>query len=178
VAILPLKYVPDIVLEIKARRIKEIDGTIRKLARDMIETMHENHGVGLAANQVGFPLRMAVIQLPEDDEATVLINPQVTHRDGDREIVEGCLSIPGYQGLVKRSKKVRVKAMDIDGRPIRIKAEDDLLAQALEHETDHLNGVLYISRLVDKDSLWKIEEEDAGKEDGEPAALETAPPGE
>lgn len=174
-----MKYAPDAVLELKTRRVKEIDDTIRKLVEDMIETMHKNRGVGLAANQVGVPLRVAVVQLPEDEKATVLINPRVTRREGEREVDEGCLSIPGYHGLVKRSLKVRVRAMDLDGKPIRIKGEDDLLAQALEHETDHLDGVLYISRLVDKDKLWKVGEEDSEEEEeGEPAALETASSGE
>lgn len=157
--VLPLKYAPDPILERKTRRVKEIDGVIHRLVEDMIETMHDAHGVGLAANQVGVPLRVAVIQLPDDEEATVLINPEVVRREGERELTEGCLSIPGYQGVVRRSVKVRVRAQNLDGKLIRIKAEDNLMAQALEHETDHLNGILYIDHLVDKDSLWKVGEE-------------------
>ena len=100
--------------------------------------MHDAHGVGLAANQIGVPLRIAVIQLPDEDEAVVLINPEVVLREGSRELTEGCLSIPGYSGLALRSEKVRVKAQGLDGKPFRIEAECDLMAQALEHETDHL----------------------------------------
>ena len=175
-----MKYAPNPVLERKARRVKEIDAAIHKLVEDMIETMHSAHGVGLAANQVGVSLRVAIIQLPEDQEATVLINPEVVRREGEREITEGCLSIPGYQGLVRRSVKVRVRAQDLDGKPIRIKAEDDLLAQALEHETDHLAGVLYIDRLVSKDKLWKMTEEEKGpgEEEGEPAVTDATSFGE
>ena len=179
-AVLPLKYAPDPLLERKTRRVKEIDVTIHKLVEDMIETMHDAHGVGLAANQVGVSFRVVVIQLPEDQEATVLINPEVVRREGERELTEGCLSIPGYQGLVRRSVKVRVRALDLEGKPIRIKAEDNLLAQALEHETDHLNGTLYIDRLVSKDKLWKLseEEKDSDEEEGEPAVADVASSGE
>jgi len=122
----------------------------------MIETMHANDGVGLAANQIGVPLRIAVIQGPDDIKPLVLINPEIVKREGRRELTEGCLSIPGYQGEVGRSVTVKVKAINIDGRSFRIKAEDNLLAQALEHETDHLDGKLYVERLLGNDRLYKI----------------------
>ena len=99
--------------------------------------------------------KVAVIQLPEWEEAIILINPEITRREGEREVEEGCLSIPGYRGTVIRSEKVRAKAIGLDGKVIRIKAEG-LFAQALEHETDHLNGVLYIDHLVSQDSLTKV----------------------
>ena len=172
-AVLPLRYAPDDVLHRKTRRVKEIDGSIRKLVEDMIETMHANNGVGIAANQVGVPLRVTVIQLPDEEEVTVLINPEVVRREGEREVEEGCLSIPGYQGRVRRSVKVRVRAQDLEGKTFRIKAENDLLAQALEHETDHLNGFLYISRLTEKDALWKVPREDE-EEEAEPAVAEAS----
>ena len=89
----------------------------------------------------------------------MLINPRIIQREGEREIEEGCLSIPGYQGLVKRSVKVCVDAEDVNGRPFHIEAENDLLAQALEHEIDHLDGVLYVQRLASRDSFWKLEPE-------------------
>ena len=136
--------------------MKSIDRRIRKLVDDMIETMHAERGVGLAANQVGVPMRVAVIQLPEDDEATILINPKVLRKEGEREVEgEGCLSIPGYRGTVARAQKIRVRALDIDGKEFRIRASDDLLAQALEHEADHLDGILYLDRLVSEDALWE-----------------------
>lgn len=153
-AVLPLVHAPHPVLRQPTRQVKNIDRRIRKLVDDMIETMHDAHGVGLAANQVGVSLRVAVIQLPEDDEATVLINPKVLREEGEREIEgEGCLSIPGYRGDVKRAEKIRVRALDIDGKEFRIRAANDLLAQAIQHEADHLDGRLYIDRLVSEDAL-------------------------
>ena len=155
-AVLPLRYLPDPVLRTKAKRIRTRDASLQKLVDDMIETMHAYHGVGLAANQVGVLRRVAVIQLPEDEYPIVLINPEVVRRYGEREVDEGCLSIPGYRGTLKRSERVTVKALDRHGKAIRVKA-DGLLAQALEHETDHLNGILYIERLENPSHLYKIE---------------------
>ena len=163
-AILPIKYIPDPILRRKTRSVKEIDSAVLRLIDDMIETMYAAGGVGLAANQVGVPLRLAVIQQPEDEEATVLINPKMVRREGERELLEGCLSIPGYHGMVRRSLKVRVRALDRDGKPVRIRAQDNLLAQALEHELGHLNGGLYVDNLVSEDQFWTVppatEEED------------------
>ena len=168
-AVLPLVHAPHPVLRQPTRQVKNIDRRIRKLVDDMIETMHDANGVGLAANQVGMSLRMAVIQLPEDEEATVLINPKVLRAEGEREIEgEGCLSIPGYRGTVRRAEKIRVRALDIDGKEFRIRAANDLLAQALQHEADHLDGRLYIDRLVSEDALH--EEVRPEQEEGEEAA--------
>ena len=141
---LQLRYDPDPLLRQKTRRVRNIDADLLKLVDGMIDTMHAEKGVGLAANQVGVPLRVAVIQISEEDEPIVLINPKMIRREGEREITEGCLSIPGYQGIVKRSLKVRVRATDISGNEFRIRAEGNILAQALEHELGHLNGELYI----------------------------------
>ena len=157
-AVLPLRLLPDPVLRQRTRRVARIDGTLQALIQDMIETMRSVNGVGLAANQVGHNIRVCVIQIPEEGFMRVLINPEVLSRSGEREVEEGCLSLPGYRGLVKRSQRVRVRALDKKGKPFTITAEDDLLAQALEHETDHLNGLLYIDRLVRKDAIWKMEE--------------------
>ena len=115
-------------------------------------------GVGLAAPQVGVSLRIVVIQEPEK-EPICLINPEIVKRSGERVIEEGCLSIPGYCGMVKRSEQVTVKAHDRNGKEIRIKGEG-LLGQALEHECDHLNGILYIDQLTDKKTLHKVEPEE------------------
>tara|TARA_B100000029_G_C17561044_1_gene953371 strand:+ start:624 stop:1163 length:540 start_codon:yes stop_codon:yes gene_type:complete len=150
-----MRLVPDPILRQQAKKIKRVPENFTKYTSDMIETMHAEHGVGLAANQVGSLQKVAVIQLPEWEEAIILINPEITRREGEREVEEGCLSIPGYRGTVKRSEKVRAKAIGLDGKVIRIKAEG-LFAQALEHETDHLNGVLYIDHLVSQDSLTKV----------------------
>ena len=154
-SLLTMKLVPDPILRQQAMKINPIPQSLGKYTDDMIETMHDEHGVGLAANQVGSLRKVAVIQLPEWDEALVLINPEIIRREGEREVEEGCLSIPGYRGTVKRSERVRARALDLNGKVIKIKAEG-LLAQALEHETDHLNGYLYIDRLVSRETFWKI----------------------
>ena len=157
-AVLPIRVVPDPILRQKAKRVRNIDGSIHKLIGDMIETMHAAPGVGLAAPQVGIPLRVIVIGLPEQEDMA-LINPEIVRRKGERVVNEGCLSVPGYVGQLKRSESVTVKGRDQNGKEIRIKAEE-LLAQALEHEIDHINGVLYIDRLESMDDLRKIEPED------------------
>ena len=154
-ALLPMRLLPDPILRQQARKINPIPSNFKKYIDDMVETMHEEQGVGLAANQVGSLRKVAVIQLPDWEEAIVLINPEIIRREGEREVEEGCLSIPGYRGTVKRSERVRARALDLNGKVIRIKAEG-LLAQALEHETDHLNGYLYIDRLVSRETLWKV----------------------
>jgi peptide deformylase len=157
VAILPVKALPEPVLRQKAKRVRNIDGSIRKLASDMIETMHATSGVGLAAPQVGVSLRVVVIGLPEEEDF-VLINPEIVRRSGERWVTEGCLSVPGYYGEIKRAQRVTAKGKDLSGKEVRIKAEE-LLAQALEHEIDHLNGVLYIDHVESDDRLHKIEPE-------------------
>ena len=169
--VLRMCFLPDAILRRQAKKVGKIPPMMKNFTRDMIETMYAEQGVGLAANQVGSLQKVAVIQLPDWEEAIVLINPEIVEREGEREVEEGCLSIPGYRGTVKRSVKVRARAIGLDGKVIRIKA-DDLLAQALEHETDHLNGVLYVDRLAAPDSLWKIEyaDEEEGESEGDEKA--------
>ena len=154
-AVLEIRVAPDPVLRQKAKRIKSVDKSIHKLIDDMFDTMHAAPGVGLAAPQVGIPLRLIVISVPEEEEIC-LINPEVVRRKGERIVDEGCLSIPGYTGQLKRAESVTVKGLDLHGKEIRIKA-DDLLAQALEHEIDHINGVLYIDRMENMDTFRKVE---------------------
>jgi peptide deformylase len=154
-AILNIHFLGDPVLRQRAKRIRAVDGLVQKFIDDMVETMYNTHGVGLAAPQVGVSLRVIVIGLPEE-EPFALINPEIVKRVGGREVVEGCLSIPGYQGRIKRSLSVTVKGQDRQGRAVRIKAKE-LLAQALEHEIDHLNGTLYIDHIESKDNLYRIE---------------------
>jgi peptide deformylase len=156
-AILPIRTVPEPILRQKSKRVKSIDGSVRKLAGDMIETMHAASGVGLAAPQVGVPWRVIVIGMPGEEDF-VLINPEVVRRSGERLVTEGCLSVPGYFGEIQRAQRVTVKGKDLSGKETRIKAEE-LLAQALEHEIDHLNGVLYIDHLESTDKLHKVEPE-------------------
>ncbi|TET48927.1 MAG: peptide deformylase [Dehalococcoidia bacterium] len=160
-AVLPIRSVPDSVLKQKAKKVPAIDGSIKKLIRDMLETMHAEPGrVGLAAPQVGVPLRIIVIGMPEEEDL-VLINPQIVRRRGERIIDEGCLSVPGYFGQIKRAESITVKGRDRNGKEARIKAEG-LLAQALEHEIDHLNGTLYIDHPEVRETLRKIEPEEIG----------------
>jgi peptide deformylase len=156
-ATIPIRTLPDPVLKQKAKKIARLDPSLLKLIEDMIETLHEANGVGLAAPQVGVSLRLVVIRLPEEDaEDIVLINPEIVKKSGERELEERCLSIPGYSGKVKRSVNVTVKARDENWKEIRIKGEE-LLAQALEHEIDHLSGVLYVDLLESPDKLTKLE---------------------
>lgn len=165
--ILRLRILPDPILRKQANKIGKIPVRMKKFTADMVETMHAEQGVGLAANQIGSLQKVAVIQLPDWEEPLVLINPEIVEREGEREVVEGCLSIPGYRGMVKRSEKVRARALGLDGKVIRINAEG-LLAQALEHETGHLAGSLYVDHLVSADQLWKISyHPDEGTEEGE-----------
>ena len=157
-AVLPIRMVPDPILKQKSKRVKAIDGSIKKLIGDMIETLHAVPGrAGLAAPQVGIPLRVIVISIAEEEDI-VLVNPEIVRKTGERMVTEGCLSIPGYFGVVKRSESVRAKGRDTSGKEIKIKA-NELLAQALEHEIDHLNGVLYIDHLESPDKLYKVEPE-------------------
>ena len=161
-AVLPIRTVPDPILRKKTHRVTTVDKSVKKLVNDMLDTLHADDGrAGVAAPQVGSSLRITVIGLP-DMEDIVLINGEIVKKKGERVISEGCLSIPGYVGDVKRAEFVTCKGLDINGKPIRIKGEG-LLAQALEHELDHLDGVLYIDKLENKDSLRKLhpESEDA-----------------
>jgi peptide deformylase len=156
-AILPIRIAPEPILRQKSRRVKNVDGSVRRLIDNMIETMHAASGVGLAAPQVGVPLRVIVIGMPEEEEI-VLINPEIVRKTGERVVTEGCLSVPGYFGEIKRAQRVTVKGRDPSGKEIRIKG-DELMAQALEHEIDHLNGMLYIDHLESSDKLHKVEPE-------------------
>lgn len=153
-AVLQMRVYPDPVLRQKAKRVPKVDGTVLKLIDDMIDTMHATGGVGLAAPQVGVSLRVAVIEIP-GEETIALVNPEIVKRSGEIEVTEGCLSLPGYRGDIKRSTKVTVKGLDRQGKEIRIKGEG-LLAEALEHEIDHLNGTLYFDRLDSMDHLEKV----------------------
>ncbi len=150
-AILPIVQVPEPVLRQKTKKIKKIDASLQQLIDDMIETMHDAPGVGLAANQVGVSMRVCVIHVP-GKEIVTLINPEIVRRSGSRECDEGCLSLPGFKGVIERSEKVVVKGLNRDGRPVRYHAVD-LFAEAIEHEVDHLNGSLYFDYLDSMDKL-------------------------
>ena len=151
-AVREIRKYPDPVLRKKTARVERIDESLNLLIEDMVETMHAAPGVGLAANQIGVPLQVAVIDLGqrEEDEPRhpliVIINPEILSQEGGIVEEEGCLSIPEYSETVKRAKKVKVRALDRTGKTFEIEAEG-LLAKAFQHEIDHLNGLLYVDRL-------------------------------
>ena len=158
-AVLPIRTLPEPVLRQKAKKVTSVDKSIKKLVADMQETLHADGGrVGLAAPQIGVSLRVVVIGMP-DEEDMIMINPEIIKTRGERQVTEGCLSIPGYMGELKRAEQVTAKWHDLDGREVRVKAEG-LLAQALQHEIDHLNGNLYIDHMENRDDLRKIEPDD------------------
>lgn len=135
------------VLREKAKRVTQFDKALHRLLDDMVETMQAAPGVGLAGPQVGVGLRVAVLDV--DESITVIVNPEIVKRSGEHEPDEGCLSFPGYWGHLRRAEKVTVKARDRHGKELRINA-DGLLAQALQHEIDHLDGIMYIDRMMEQ----------------------------
>ena len=148
------------VLRAVARKVKRIDGSIHSLVEDLIDSMHAAGGVGLAAPQIGVSLQVIVLGIP-GVEPLALINPEIVKRSGGRRMMEGCLSVPGYRGEVIRSQRVTAKALGLDGRAIRIRAEDDLLAQALEHEINHINGIVYIDQVRNPDRFLLLRDLEA-----------------
>ena len=167
-AVLQMHYIPNTALRERARKVRDFaDPALRKLADDMIESMYFYNGVGLAANQIGALKRVCVIQMPEDEGPTVLLNLEITRKEGEREVTEGCLSLPGWQGRILRAEKVWARAAGLDGKPIRYKGVTELLAQALEHECDHLNGVLYTDFLRSQDDLYEVEQGQEEEGEGE-----------
>jgi len=155
-AVLQIRTLPDPILRQKAKKVTRIDNSVQKLIDDMIDTLRADpNRAGVAAPQVGVLLRIAVIELPEQELIT-LINPEMVKKEGERIVQEGCLSIPGYFGEIKRAETVKVKAKDRHGKQFRLKAEG-LLAQALEQEIEHLDGVLYIDHLESEEKLFETE---------------------
>jgi peptide deformylase len=146
-AVRPIVVVPHEVLNTKAREIEEIDEYVRKLAHDMADTMYQAPGIGLAANQVGEPLRLVVVDVqyayaePKDKkkDPIIVLNPRITTCEGEEIMEEGCLSVPDFNVEVARSQCVRVEGVSLDGKPVEIEAEG-LLARVLQHEIDHLDG--------------------------------------
>jgi len=154
-AIRPILTADEPILRERTKKVSTYDTSLHRLLDDMLETMRDAPGVGLAANQIGVPLQVAVIEV--DGKVTELVNPQVVKGAGEQLDWEGCLSIPGYVAEVTRSAKVTVKARDRHGREFRVKGEE-LLARALQHEIDHLNGVLYIDHLESLEELVRVSE--------------------
>ncbi|MCH7906801.1 MAG: peptide deformylase [Chloroflexi bacterium] len=158
-AILQIRTVPDPILRRKSRRVRAVDDAIRKLAHDMIATLHDAGGIGLAAPQVGELKRLVVLQLPDEDDPRILVNPEITRREGEREVEEGCLSVPGYLGTIMRAERVKARAVNEWGAKLRLTAEE-MFAQALEHEVDHLDGILYLDHLKSHEDLHEIAADD------------------
>ena len=168
-AIREILQIPHPVLRQRARKVRALDDDVLRLAYDMVDTMRDANGIGLAANQVGELWRVIVIQLPDEEEARIYVNPDITIREGERRVEEGCLSIAGYKGMVTRSLWIRFRAMDHTSKVVKLRAEETL-SQALEHEVDHLNGILYIDHMEAHEKLMKVEDEgesSEGSEDGE-----------
>jgi peptide deformylase len=158
-AVLQIRTLPDPMLRQKAKRVTKIDDSIQKLIDDMIDTLRADpNRAGLAAPQVGVLLRIAVIEVPEHELIT-LINPEIVKKEGERIVQEGCLSVPGYVGEIKRAVTVKAKAQNRYGKEFRLKAQG-LLAQALEQEIEHLDGILYIDHLESPEKLFKIIKEE------------------
>jgi len=151
----PIVVVGHPVLRQKARRVSQMDRALQKLIDDMIETMKVAPGVGLAAPQVGVPLRLAVLDV--DDTITVIVNPEIVKSIGEVVLDEGCLSVPGFWGQLTRAERVSVKALDRNGKELRIRDAEGLFAQALQHEINHLDGQLYIDRMDTLETLQRSE---------------------
>ncbi len=157
-AVIDIKVIPDPVLREIAKPIENISDNILTLSKNMIETMILAHGAGLAANQIGLPIRLIVIDAsinPREKEPIILINPVIVEKDQEENAEEGCLSVPGYYEFVKRAKRVLARGTDIQGNTLEFDCEGQL-ARALQHETDHLNGILFVDILSPlKKALFK-----------------------
>ena len=146
-AVLEILHFPDPRLRTKAQPVGKVDESIRRVVDDMLETMYAAPGIGLAATQVNVPWRLLVLDVSEDRSAPrCFINPQIVARDGDEEMEEGCLSVPGVYDRVRRAERIRVRALDRDGQPFELDA-DGLLAVCIQHEIDHLDGKLFVDYL-------------------------------
>ncbi|HJU51223.1 MAG TPA: peptide deformylase [Acidimicrobiia bacterium] len=165
-AIFPIRRFGDPVLRMPASPVKEIDTGVRKLVTDMIETMYAAPGVGLAAPQIGVSRAVIVFDAQDEKGARVLINPELIESDGEYEYEEGCLSVPGHYWPITRPGYVRARGLSLDGEEVEYFGEG-LLGRVLQHEIDHLRGILLIERLekkVRKQALKSLREEALGLE--------------
>ncbi|MCS7087891.1 MAG: peptide deformylase [Thermoflexales bacterium] len=159
----PIRKIGDPVLRRKAKKVEKITKETQRLIDDMVETMRAADGIGLAAPQVGVSQRIAVVEIEADENVPgsgklyVLINPEIVARSEEEQVgVEGCLSIPGWQGEVARPARITVRALDRNGQRYRLEAEG-LLARVILHEIDHLDGILFLDRLTAPDRIWRVE---------------------
>ena len=151
--ILPIRLFPDPILRQKTKEIEEINKEIIEFGYNMLETMQSAKGVGLAAPQVGKLIKLITIQIPEEDPM-IIINPKIDKAVGTRNVEEGCLSVPGFTGLIERSITIDASYIDINKSNIKLSATE-LLSQAIEHEIDHLNGIVYLDHLKSHENLYK-----------------------
>ena len=154
-AVLEIVTYPDPILLREAKAVPRVTRRVRRLARDMLETMYDASGVGLAAPQVGVQQRVIVVDVGESP--IILVNPKITAAEGEQVGLEGCLSLPDLVGAVRRAEWVAVRGLNRRGRPITVEGEG-LLARAFQHEVDHLNGILFIARIEDPTRLWRVSE--------------------
>ena len=181
-AVRQIIYADNPHLRQKSKKVRVFGPGLQSLLADMVETLHEANGLGLAAPQLDILERVIVVELPEDEEdpqsgrVFTLVNPEIIRAEGEEEGEEGCLSIPGWYGEVKRATFVTVKAQDPNGKWIRVKGRD-LLARVLQHEIDHLDGILFIDRLESPDKLHRVERKAEGEaQTDESAEAETPEP--
>ncbi|MBQ6735081.1 MAG: peptide deformylase [Lachnospiraceae bacterium] len=160
-AIRTVRQEPDDALHKRCKEVKEVTGRIKELVADMIETMHEAGGVGLAAPQVGILKRVFVVDTT-GEEPFCCINPEILSEEGEQTGYEGCLSLPGYSGKVTRAKKVKIRALNAEGESFEMEAED-LVARAILHEYDHLEGIMYTEKMIGE----LVRNEDLTEEDFE-----------
>lgn len=146
-AIRTIRTEEDEILRKKSKKVDVIDERIKEIVNDMIETLHKYEGVGLAAVQVGMLKQIVVIQEAEDEPIYVIINPEILSQSGTQIVEEGCLSFPNKFAKIERPEKIKIRALDINGKPFEIKAKG-LLAQAISHEIDHLNGEVFIDKII------------------------------
>ncbi len=158
-AIRPILTFADPILREKAKKVARVDTSIQRLIDDLTETMLDAPGAGLAANQIGVPLRVCVVK-GDDNQIWGLVNPQIVKHAGEQIGPEGCLSYPGWVGEVKRFETVVVKARNRHGKEVRIKSSG-FTARAFQHELDHLDGVLFIDQLTSLDTLRRVEDLEA-----------------
>lgn len=153
-------------LRVKSRKVREFNKQLKGLIHDMLDTMRAANGLGLAAIQIGVPLRVIVVEIPPDEETNskgklyTLVNPEIVKMEGEEIGEEGCLSLPGLVGEVKRAASVVVEAQTPRGKWVRVRA-NGLLARAFQHEIDHLEGILFPDRVEDPSKIRYIEQEEA-----------------
>lgn len=151
-AIYSVVKVGDPILKDVAKEVTKFDDRIKKLAENMLATMYEENGVGLAAPQVGISKRVIVVDDAEAFSPMVIVNPEIIETTGEQFEQEGCLSVPGVMGCVKRAESVRIKGYDVEGNPLDFKAEG-MAAVIFQHEIDHLNGILFIDKVEELEEV-------------------------